>query len=99
MLYGNYIYFNLPLDVPSLYAEETTETGTTKESAVDDTAVVGATVLPVDASEINSERWLYVTLMSVLTIGYVHLMIFVALLVIIMIYAIGNCMLGADNAN
>ena len=36
--------------------------------------------------------------MSVLTIGYVHLMIFVALLVIIIIYTIGNCILGQEDA-
>ncbi len=41
--------------------------------------------------EINSEKWLYVTLMSVLTVGYVHLMIFVALTLIMTVYIVTRC--------
>ncbi len=41
--------------------------------------------------EINSEKWLYVTLMSVLTVGYVHLMIFVALTIIMTVYFVTRC--------
>ena len=48
--------------------------------------------------EINSERWLYVALMSVLTVGYVHMMIFAALLFIFLVYSIGRCMLSDEEA-
>lgn len=41
--------------------------------------------------EINSEKWLYVTLMSVLTVGYVHLMIFIALTIIMTVYFVTRC--------
>ena len=36
--------------------------------------------------------------MTVLTIGYVHLMIFVALLFIFTIFAIGTCLLSEEDA-
>lgn len=49
-------------------------------------------------AELNSEKWLYVALMTVLTIGYVHLMIFVALLVIFLLYGAFNCCMSADEA-
>ena len=101
LLYGNFIYFNLPLDVPALYHEDVGQAAATGEAGAsagsgseEVTATTGGSGSIVSSSEINSERWLYVTLMSVLTIGYVHLMIFVALLVIIIIYTIGNCILG-----
>ena len=49
--------------------------------------------------EINSERWLYVTLMSVLTVGYVHLMIFVAVTVIMVVYGVSRCFSRQQDSN
>ena len=49
-------------------------------------------------TEINSEKWLYIALMTTLTIGYVHLMIFFALIVIFIVYTIGNCCMGLEDA-
>ena len=72
LIYGNFIYFNLPTDLPIIMEE----------------AEVARQYSP---EEINSERWLYVALMTVLTVGYLHLMIFSALVFIFFIYAIGRC--------
>mmetsp|Transcript_8565 Transcript_8565/g.10596 ORF Transcript_8565/g.10596 Transcript_8565/m.10596 type:complete len:87 (+) Transcript_8565:855-1115(+) len=41
--------------------------------------------------QINSEKWLYVALMSVLTVGYIHLMIFAAIILIAIVTCINNC--------
>ena len=49
-------------------------------------------------SEINSEKWLYIALMTVLTIGYVHLMIFASLIVIFVIYSFGQLCLSEEDA-
>ena len=75
LIYGNYLYFNLPLDVPGVYNDHTRKT----EASMD----------AIDPAEINAEKWLYIALMTVLTIGYVHLMTFIALIVIFIVYTIG----------
>ena len=81
LVYGNYLYFNLPLDVPGVYDDPSK-----------------ATIEQSDPAEINSEKWLYIALMTVLTIGYVHLMIFIALIVIFIVYSIGQCCLNEEEA-
>ena len=48
--------------------------------------------------EINSEKWLYIALMTTLTIGYVHLMIFAALIAIFFVYSISNCCMNSVEA-
>ena len=53
----------------------------------------------LSAEEINSEKWLYIALMTTLTIGYVHLMIFAALIVIFFVYSITNCLVSPVEAN
>ena len=73
LIYGNYIYFNLPVNIPGLYEQEDQKVTYVGESE----------------SEINSEKWLYIALMTVLTIGYVHLMIFASLIVIFIVYSFG----------
>ena len=84
LIYGNILYFNLPADMPAMYenfAEAAAETGGSE----------------LTEEEINSEKWLYVALMTVLTIGYVHLMIFAALLVIFIIYSVNRCCYPQSN--
>ena len=46
----------------------------------------------------HSEKWLYMALMTVLTVGYVHMMIFAALLFALTIYGVANCFLSAEDA-
>ena len=48
--------------------------------------------------EMHSEKWLYMALMTVLTVGYVHMMIFAALIFALAIYAVANCILSAEDA-
>ena len=88
LVYGNYIYFTLPPNMPSIVVDPAAST---------DGSTVG-TKPAIDYEDINSEKWLYVTLMTVLTIGYVHLMIFIALVVIFFVYALGNCVLSSEDA-
>ena len=83
LIYGNYIYFNLPVNIPGLYEQE--------EAA-------GAHFVESE-SEINSEKWLYIALMTVLTIGYVHLMIFASLIVIFIVYSFGKMCLSEEDAH
>ena len=82
LIYGNYIYFNLPVNVPGLYEENYAKEEATAASE----------------NEINSEKWLYIALMTVLTIGYVHLMIFASLIVIFIVYTVGKCCLSEEDA-
>ena len=49
--------------------------------------------------EIDSERWLYIALMTTLTIGYMHLLIFFALLIILVIQIVSYCCLSREEAN
>ena len=78
LIYGNYIYFNLPVNIPGLYEQAELETNFIGESE----------------SDINSEKWLYIALMTVLTIGYVHLMIFASLIIIFIVYSFGKMCLS-----
>ena len=90
LLYGNYIYFNLPLDMPSVYNDQTGD--------IESEVIAAESESHLTADEINSEKWLYIALMTTLTIGYVHLMIFVALIVIFLVYSISSCCLSSDEA-
>ena len=56
LFYGNYLYFTLPAN----------------HHYLDDTAVTDQkSASKVTISDFNSEKWLYVSLMCVLTVGYI----------------------------
>ena len=84
LIYGNYIYFNLPVD--SL--EEANEDYAAQLKANAQNAAATDSILTHE--EINSEKWLYVALLSVLTVGYIHLMIFAAI-VLIAVFSMLQC--------
>ena len=96
LVYGNYIYFNLPLDLPSTYESNISSSESSEPTMK--TEENGYTGGNLSSEEINSEKWLYIALMTTLTIGYVHLMIFAALIVIFVVYTISNCCLSAEDA-
>lgn len=84
LIYGNYIYFNLPVD--SLEEANSDYAAQLKANAQN----AAATDSILTHEEINSEKWLYVALMSVLTVGYIHLMIFAAI-VLIAVFSMLQC--------
>lgn len=85
LVYGNYLYFNLPVEVTS---SEFRNSETAAETIIAD-----ETEYPTPyQSEVDSEQWLYISLMTVLTIGYVHLMVFIALFVIFLVYTVAACL-------
>jgi len=86
LIYGNYIYFNMPVDIPGLAYNE---------NPVDQSGEASETG-QISGEEIDSEKWLYVALMSVLTIGYVHIMLFLAFIIVLLIYSITSCCFGSD---
>jgi len=79
--------------MPAVYNADDTSASTT-------TAPSGVTYAggQLSAEEINSEKWLYIALMTTLTIGYVHLMIFAALIVIFLVYSVGTCCMDQNEA-
>ena len=72
LIYGNYLYFNLP---PGNYIEDEPA----PEPVADDLEVAVT-------QEFDSNKWLYVSLMSVLTIGYIHLICFIAMVISVITY-------------
>ena len=72
LIYGNYLYFNLP---PGNYIEDEPA----PEPVADDLEVAVT-------REFDSNKWLYVSLMSVLTIGYIHLICFIAMVISVITY-------------
>ena len=72
LIYGNCLYFSLP---PGNYLEDSTP-----PEPVTDEVEVAVT------QQFDPNKWLYVSLMSVLTIGYIHLICFIAMVISIVTY-------------
>ena len=79
------MYFNLPVDsLERANADYAAQIKANAENAE-------ATDAVLSYEEINSEKWLYVALMSVLTVGYIHLMIFAAIVLIALFSTLQFC--------
>ena len=50
----------------------------------------------VAAKEFEANKWLYMALMCVLTVGYIHLMCFAALVISVSIYYMSKCLHTAE---
>ena len=82
LFYGNYLYFTLPAN--HHYLEEPVTDGSQGAGKVTTT-------------DFNSEKWLYISLMSVLTIGYIQLICFFAMMFGFVIYYIAKCILSEED--
>ena len=91
LIYGNYIYFNLDAKNYMSQADDSEATTSPSVQAADGTTESSG---GLSQQEINSEKWLYVALLTVLTIGYIQLMIFAAIILVIVYSAIASCWHG-----
>ena len=80
LLYGNYIYFNLPPNLLEKWAK----------------AEVDPEATPATVSEIDPNKWLYVSLMCVLTIGYLHLLCFFGIIVCLACFYGSKCLYNEE---